>query len=551
MTAGEPNHDPLPPVSRVRSLVFAQSAAGPWRWGAGLRAAAAVGIPGAGMVAAGHGSSALFATFGAFAVLYGEGRAYRIRAQVVGIAGIALLLSVIVGTALGSVIPESSVPIRIASVLMVVVPAVLAVYVVDALRLGPPGALFFALVGSGAVIATEAGAGAASLVVGTALGVVSSVVVSMAGALRDPSRPQREAVNRAVGAVDAYLAPDGARTATQRNAAGSALIAAWSTMDDARAGARSADAPLLERLRDANHRFTATQVDTVESAGVDPTREVTTSTMRPSIGHRLRRSLTMSSHAMVTAVRVGVACTAAGAASLALGFDRPHWAAISALVVLQSGVDRVHGTVRGLQRFMGTAVGLALYAALYGLGPTGYALIAIVAVLQFCIEMMITRNYAAAVTFITPVALMASGAGATTGSAGPVIRDRLLETVIGVIVAFLAMYFLYPNTHRRTFEWTAQRVRSTALALVDRPDEVGAEPAREQARCLHFEVEGCVRAGIDSAHNEPEWTDQHWPAQARLVHSGYDLLSAFWTAPHDRPLLDGAAWKQRFGNGRE
>lgn len=254
----------------------------------------------------------------------------------------------------------------------------------------------------------------------------------------------------------------------------------------------------------------------------------------------------MSSHAMVTAVRVGIACLAAGAASLALGFDRPHWAAISALVVLQAGVDRVHGTVRGLQRFVGTAVGLVLYAALYSLAPSGYALIALVAALQFCIEMTITRNYAAAVTFITPVALIASGAGVSTGSAGPIIRDRLLETVIGVIIAFLAMYFLYPNAHRRTFGWTAQRVRAGARALAERTDPVGTDDAKEQARRLHFEVEGCVRAGVDSAHNEPEWTAERWPAQADLVHGGYDLLSVFWTSPPAGPLPDGAAWRERF-----
>lgn len=221
----------------MRSLVFARATA-PWRWGAGLRAAAAVGIPGTAMVAAGHGNAALFATFGAFAVLYGEGRAYRIRGRVVALAGLALLASVVVGAGLGSVIPDSSLSIRIAAVLLVTVPAVIAVYVVDALRLGPPGALFFALVGSGALIATEAGADPGAIIAGSALGAVSSIAVSMVGAVRDPARPEREATGRAVQLVNVFLSPDGARTAAQRNAAGTALMTAWSTMDDARAGSR-------------------------------------------------------------------------------------------------------------------------------------------------------------------------------------------------------------------------------------------------------------------------------------------------------------------------
>lgn len=542
----EPLHDPPPRVARVRSLVFADGAP-VWRWRAGLRAAAAVAIPGAGLVAAGHASSALFTTFGAFAVLYGEGRAYRVRGHVVAAAGLALLVAVSIGATIGWAVPAGGVLLKTCAVLMTVVPAVVAVFVVDALRLGPPGALFFALVGSGGLIAVESGADPAMLVVGASLGAISSVLVSMSGVLVDPSAPQREAAGRAIGTVNAYLATDGPPSAERRHAAGSALVAAWSTMDDARAASRPADAALLADLRDANRRFADASSDDADTEA-DPTRAVTTSRLRPTVGHRLRRSLSPSSHAAITAGRVGVACLAAGAVSIALGFERPHWAAISALVVLQNGVDRVHGTVRALHRFLGTAVGLVLFAGLHAAAPQGYALIAVVAALQFCIEILVVRNYAAAVVVITPVALLASGAGVTGGAAGPVMRDRLLETLVGVVIALLAMYLLDPGAHRRTFAWTDRRIRGAATDLVAAAAAVpvGAESAREAARHLHFELEGGVRAGIDSMHNEPEWAAAHWPARAGLVHDGYDLTSAFWTTAPDARLPDAAAWRSRF-----
>ncbi|KXO88837.1 FUSC family protein [Tsukamurella pseudospumae] len=542
----EPVPDPLPRVARVRSLVFADGAP-VWRWQAGLRAAAAVVIPGAAMVAAGQAHAALFVTFGAFAVLYGEGRPYRIRAQVVATAGAALLLAVVIGALIGAAVPAGGTALKIGAVLLVAAPAVLAVYVVDALRLGPPGALFFALVGSGGLIAVESGASPGMLVFAAACGAVSAVVVSMAGATVDSSRPQREAVGRAIGAVNGLLAPDGPRSAEQRHAAGAALLAAWTTLDDARSASRPADADLLIALREANRRFAADSDDSPD-AEVDPTRQITTSRLRPAVGHRLRRSLNRCSHATITATRVGIACVAAGAVSIALGFDRPHWAAIGALVVLQTGFDRVRGTVRALHRFLGTAVGLMLFAGLHALSPQGYALIAVIGVLQFSIEMLIVRNYAAAVVVITPVALMASGAGAVTGSAGPVMRDRLLETVVGVIVALVVMYLLAPNAHRRTFAWTERRVRDAALHLIDVATAmpVGAAEARAAARDLHFELEGGVRAGIDSMHNEPAWTAERWPDRAALVHDGYDLASAFWTTPPELPLGDTSSLRRRF-----
>lgn len=542
----EPLPDPLPRVARVRSLVFADGAP-VWRWKAGLRAAAAVAIPGAALVAAGHANAALFTTFGAFAVLYGEGRAYRVRGQVVALAAVALLAATAVGALIGWTVPAGGVTLKICAVLMTVAPAVIAVYVVDALRLGPPGALFFAIVGSGALIAVESGADPMTLVVAAALGAISSILISVFGALIDPSAPQREATARAVGAVNAVLAAGDPPSAERRHAAGSALVAAWSTMDDARAADRPADAGLLVALREANARFAAASADDAETEA-DPTRTVTTSRLRPTVEYRLRRSLSLSSHATITAGRAGVACLAAGGISIALGLDRPHWAVIGALVVLQTGVDRVHGTVRALHRFLGTAVGLVLFAALHAVAPQGYALIAVIAVLQFSIEILIVRNYAAAVVVITPVALLASGAGVTSGAAGPIMRDRLVETLLGVVVALVAMHFLDPRAHRRTFAWTDRRIRTAAreLIAVGAAEPVGAAPTRAAARHLHFELEGGVRAGIDSAHNEPAWAAERWPARAALVHDGYELTSLFWSTPPDDTLSEGDGWQRRF-----
>ncbi|WP_143263143.1 FUSC family protein, partial [Amycolatopsis pretoriensis] len=386
------------------------------------------------------------------------------------------------------------------------------------LRLGPPGALFFALVCGGALIATEAGAAPLSLLLCTALGGASSVVVSMAGALADRHKPERTAVGKAVKAVDTFL-----ETGTPtRHAAASAISAAWNAVHDAGHGPGS---ELATTLIAAHRRFTAA---TDEETAALPLP-------RPSVGYRLRRSASLRSHATVTALRVGATCVIAGTLSAALGLDRPHWAVLSALVVLQQGTDRLHANVRGLQRFAGTAVGLGLFAALSLLAPTGIALVAAVAVLQFCIELFVPRNYAVAVVFITPVALLAGGAAAA-GSIGPVVRDRLVETLIGVALAVLAQYLLAPNAHRTTFGWTEARVRAAALALL-----AAGPSAMELRRDLQFELEGTTRAAVDSAHNDLAWTRRHWPAHAELVHRGYDMLAACWAAT---PLAP--EWEQAF-----
>lgn len=513
-----PPEDPLPRVVRSRALLFALPAAGR-RWSAGLRAAAAVAIPGAIIVLAGHADVALFVTFGAFAVLYGEGRAYRVRAQVVLAAAALLLLAAGLGATLGAFAAGS----KPAIVLGVTAVAVLAVYAVDALRLGPPGALFFTLVCGGAMVATESGADPLALLLCTALGGVSSALVSMAGVVADRGKPERVAVERAVKAVDVFLAADQA-SAEARHAAGSAISAAWGAVHDA--GGRP---ELAATLIAAHRRF-------ADAADDEAPRPLPLP--RPSVGYRLRRSATLRSHAMVTALRVGGTCVVAGSLSASLGLTRPHWAILSALVVLQQGTDRVRANVRGLQRFAGTAVGLGVFAVLVRLAPPGLALIATIALLQFCIELFVPRNYAVAVVFITPLALLAGGAPAT-GPVGPVIRDRFIETAIGVALAMLSLVLVAPNAHRRTFRWTESRLRAAARTLID-------DVALHRRRDLQFELEGATRAAIDSAHNDLGWTRRHWPAHAALVHLGYDLLAACWaTPPHER-LDDADRWRQRF-----
>ncbi len=503
--------EPLPRVVRSRALLFALPAAGR-RWSAGLRAAAAVAIPGAAAVLAGHADVALFVTFGAFAVLYGEGRPYRARAQVVLTAAAMLLLAAGVGTAVGSAGTKAAVIVVVTAV------AIVAVYVVDALRLGPPGALFAALVCSGALVATEAGADPAALLGCTALGGASSVIVSMVGR----SKPERLAVQKAIKAVDAATGTAGAEA---RHAAGSAISAAWNAVHDARQGPGS---ELATTLIAAHRRFADATGDETDTLPLP----------RPGVGYRLRRSASLRSHATVTALRVGATCVLAGSLSASLGLTRPHWAILSALVVLQQGTDRVHANVRGLQRFAGTAVGLGVFAGLSLLEPAGLVLVAAVAVLQFCIELFVPRNYAVAVVFITPVALLAGGAAAA-GPVGPVIRDRLVETLIGVALAVLSQYLLAPNAHRETFRWTESRVRAAARTLLTH-----GPAATAHRRDLQFELEGATRAAIDSAHNDLAWTRRHWPAHAKLVHLGYDLLAACWATAPGAPLAD--TWEPAF-----
>ncbi|MGD8195317.1 FUSC family protein [Herbiconiux sp. P18] len=103
-----------------------------------LRAAVAIAIPLLALTAAGRIDLSLYAVFGAFTVLYGRSHSYAPRLRMQATAAVALVGSVVLGTAIG-VSPQREwlvVPV------VAVVAAALA-FVADALAWHPPGSLFF------------------------------------------------------------------------------------------------------------------------------------------------------------------------------------------------------------------------------------------------------------------------------------------------------------------------------------------------------------------------------------------------------------------------
>ncbi|MEV6362211.1 FUSC family protein [Nocardia asteroides] len=537
----DPGPDPLPSSARLGTLLFALPPAGR-RWSSGLRAAAAFALPALLSAAAGYQDAVLSVVFGAFAVLYGEGRAYRVRARVVGAAGAALLSAVCLGALTGQAVPAGMAG-GLAQTALLTAVAVAAVFVIDALRLGPPGALFFVLACAGAMVAARSGQSLLLLLGGTALGVAGSLVAAMAGAIVEPGKPERMAVEAAERATRTYQGLRAQPTAAvARYAAAEAVSSAWEVLYDGGQPDRSPSSPLVARLL-AVHRVLA---------GVGDETGTTTTEMpvaRPTIGFRLRRSLSSRSHATVTAVRVAVACASAGTLDAVIGSAHPHWAILAALIVLQTGSDRIRAKVRGIHRLVGTLIGLALFGGLAQLSPTGYELIAILAVLQFATELFVPRNYAVAAVFITPMALFAGGA-ANTSDLGGLLNDRLVETVIGVALAVSALYLVLPRAHRRTVLWTEQRVRTAAQHLLDRLAESTVEATgMTLRRDLQYELIGCVRGGTEAASNDPRWTAPRWRAHRYLVHEGYDLLGACWTVADDGRVPATERWTRVFGAG--
>jgi uncharacterized membrane protein YgaE (UPF0421/DUF939 family) len=150
-----------------------------------------------------------------------------------------------------------------------------------------------------------------------------------------------------------------------------------------------------------------------------------------------------------SAARGAVGTSGAALVALALGLPRPDWAAVACAAVLVH--DATRPTVRRAgHRAVGTAAGIGVAGLVLAVVPGVLPLVALVVVLQFVVELLVARNYALAVVFITPLALL-QGTLATGQLDGPVaglLAGRLVETAIGCALAVAAQAILPPPGER-------------------------------------------------------------------------------------------------------
>lgn len=297
------------------------------------RAALSVGVPLLVLLLIGRLDLSVYASFGAFAALYGRLDPPRTRVRMQATAGGILVLSMLLGTLLSAL----SAPPVVSVVVVAVLAAAVTLFAYRA-QWHPPGALFtvFAAGACASFPATAATFGLVLLVgvssVLWSLLVTTAFILARRGSWRRPSRPAPP-----IGPV------------------------AW--------------------------EMTAT---------------------------------------------VGVAALLAGVAGTLLIGTHWYWAMVGAVAAV-GGAHVTARLIRGTQRLVGTLVGVLIAAGLLALQLPPWAILVVAVLMQVGAELFVGRNYGIAMVFITPLALLMISL-ASPATPGMLLRDRVLETVIGVAV---------------------------------------------------------------------------------------------------------------------
>jgi uncharacterized membrane protein YccC len=153
-------------------------------------------------------------------------------------------------------------------------------------------------------------------------------------------------------------------------------------------------------------------------------------------------------------IAAGLAGTLATWAGQLLGFGHNYWAMVAAVVPLVGHTTR-HRIRRGVQRIIGTVLGLVILAGIVLLDLEPWQTVLVMALCQFGAEMFIIRQYLLAQLFVTPLALISTLLVVPSPPA-MLLRDRIIETVIGAAVGIAVV--LAPEVWRRVRERTTAEV---------------------------------------------------------------------------------------------
>lgn len=500
---------------------------------------------------AGDLTAGMMAATGGFTALYGRGRPYRSRAVELALVALAFALVVAIGSAVSTV--------AWAVVPTVAVIAMLSTWLGNALRIGPPGAYMFMMACAAATAMPAGHINAAEAFVLVLGGGGFAWVAHMAGALVRPRGPEERAVAAASRAVCDYIdAIGGKREASTRQVAAQALNDAWQALvgfqpSDARPD--TVLAGLRQRIRGLNTLYAKSMAAAAEARPLPadavvrarqlgdldselPQAEAGPARAEAPLGHPdaralLRESVRWRSMSTLVVVRVGIAAVAAGAIGAALDLERAYWAVAAAVLMLHQGREWLGTLQRSIERVVGTWAGLLLAGAVLWNQPRGPWLALVITVAQFTVEMLVLRNYALAVVFITVAALTLATGGLPVDDLGTYLLARGVDTAVGCAVALVVFKLVWPRASAALIpEELAQTVSATAAVAEDLAGgDVASAGARQRRRELQhrtFALSDAYRRATAASREPRRSAERLWPAVVAAEELAFRLLTACW-----------------------
>ncbi|WGV94797.1 FUSC family protein [Bacillus stercoris] len=248
----------------------------------------------------------------------------------------------------------------------------------------------------------------------------------------------------------------------------------------------------------------------------------------PSSFYFLRNAFDWKSPVLIRALKYGIVLFAADMFALVFGFARSYWIPLSAAAVML-GTTVVFTLHRAIQRSAGTVIGVMLAGAILFFKPGGVYIAFCIAALQCLLEMLIVRNYALAVPFLTANALVITESMHGGADTGYFMIARLTDVAVGSVIGLLGTMLLWRRfSTKRLPELMRNVIRLEGQFMEKLLTGQKADEHKLRVSLVR------LRDAYDKALGEfPHANaDELWPVISGAQHLGYYLLSA---QAHRRP----------------
>ncbi|MFV0330858.1 MAG: FUSC family protein [Dysgonomonas sp.] len=138
-------------------------------------------------------------------------------------------------------------------------------------------------------------------------------------------------------------------------------------------------------------------------------------------------------------------------AATILKLPNPYWVPVSCAAVMQ-GATRRHIWERGINRIVGTFIGAGFAWFLLGLNLSALAICVAIILLQFIVEVLVVRQYAVAVIFITALTIFLAEGGNPGQAAEQSLYIRFFDIMLGCVIGAIGGWILYHNRIRQKLE---------------------------------------------------------------------------------------------------
>ncbi|TQR11676.1 FUSC family protein [Psychrobacillus soli] len=262
---------------------------------------------------------------------------------------------------------------------------------------------------------------------------------------------------------------------------------------------------------------------------------------KPTLHSVFSDAFDKNSIVFISALKYGVVLMIAALIAFAFDFDRSYWIPVSC------GATMLGSTImstfqRGIQRSIGTIVGVLIVTIVLSFGPTDAWVALCILVFSFFTELFMVRNYAFAVMFITPSSLLIAENTTQIHNLSYFATARITDIIIGVLIGLAGVLLIgRRSASSRLPHLIAKTIRSQSQLFFMLFSEQNSEVNVDKSKALNklrtnlVNLRTIYTTALGEVPTNKEVLELLWPAIFSIEQLGYVL--EFGSNHANRPVL--------------